>query len=294
MNEFLKYQHLEKLGTSEVEGIEYGECFVFPKLDGTNASLWWDGELRAGSRKRELTLEKDNAGFYEWAKEQKHLIDFFKANPSVRLYGEWLVPHALKTYRDSAWRKFYVFDMMEGDRYIHYDAYQSTLERFGLDYLPYIAKIKNGTYDQFVNQLKHNVFLIEDGKGEGEGIVVKRYDFVNKYGRITWAKLVTSEFKEKHAKVHGGHEVLGKTLVEEDISEKYVTSALVEKEFAKIENESGWKAQLIPRLLNTVYYSVVKEESWNFVKEFRNPSIDFNRLKHFVFCKVKSIKPELF
>ena len=42
--QFTKYQHLERLGTTEVEGIEVGEVYVFPKLDGTNASVWVDAE----------------------------------------------------------------------------------------------------------------------------------------------------------------------------------------------------------------------------------------------------------
>ena len=37
---FEKYQHVERFGTSEVEGIELGRTYVFPKLDGTNASVW--------------------------------------------------------------------------------------------------------------------------------------------------------------------------------------------------------------------------------------------------------------
>ena len=61
---FKKYQHLEKLGREEVEGINIGECYIFPKLDGTNASLWYEnGTLYCGSRNRILTIDNDNAGF---------------------------------------------------------------------------------------------------------------------------------------------------------------------------------------------------------------------------------------
>jgi hypothetical protein len=31
MKEFRKYQHLERFGTSEVQNIELGDCYVFPK-----------------------------------------------------------------------------------------------------------------------------------------------------------------------------------------------------------------------------------------------------------------------
>lgn len=63
--DFRKYQHIERFGTSEVEQIEIGTCYVFPKIDGTNSSVWLnDGELCAGSRNRQLSLESDNAGFF--------------------------------------------------------------------------------------------------------------------------------------------------------------------------------------------------------------------------------------
>jgi hypothetical protein len=72
--------HVERLGSDEVSGILHGECHVFPKIDGTNASVWVDesGELCAGSRNRQLTLEKDNAGFYKWVLEhEKEFVNFF-------------------------------------------------------------------------------------------------------------------------------------------------------------------------------------------------------------------------
>ena len=51
---------------------------------------------------------------------------------------------------------------------------------------------------------------------------------------------------------------------------------------------------MIPRLLNVIYYEIVKEESWNFVKENRNPTINFKTLQHFVFAKVRDRLPNVF
>ena len=103
--EFLKYQHVERFGNPETNGIENGMCYVFPKIDGTNAQLWWDnsvygGRLMAGSRNRKLELDNDNAGFYDWACNQDRHFEFFRKYPNLRLYGEWLVPHSLKTYKN--------------------------------------------------------------------------------------------------------------------------------------------------------------------------------------------------
>lgn len=305
---FKKYQHLVRFGTTEVQNIELGECFIFPKLDGTNASIWLsDGELQAGSRNRQLSIDHDNAGFLKWASAQENLLNYLKENPSHRLFGEWLVPHSLKTYREDAWRKFYIFDVVEDRhateirhesdekfKYLHYNEYKPLLEKHDLDFVPPIAIIKNTNYEQLVAQLKKNDFLIEDGKGCGEGIVLKNYDFKNRYGRTTWAKIVTSEFKERHTKVMGKSTMEGKKMVEEEIAEKYVTAAFCEKEYAKIENADGWSAKMIPRLMNTIFYEIVKEESWNFIKEHKNPTINFKTLKHFVFAKVKERMPHLF
>jgi hypothetical protein len=294
--QFLKYQHIKRFGTNEVQDIEFGECYVFPKIDGTNASLWLgdDGKLCAGSRNRELSLDNDNAGFMAWAVNSPEIKQFFLDNPSCRLYGEWLVPHSLKTYRSDVWRRFYVFDVMRDDKYIPYNEYVDSLKDCYIDYIMPIAILRNGTYEQFIDQLAKNVFLIEDGKGAGKGIVIKRYDYKNKFGCTTWAKIVTSEFKEKHAKKMGGPVIQGRKMVEEEICDKYVTTALVEKEFAKIENECGWSSKMIPRLLNVVFYSLVKEDSWEFLKKHKFPVVDFQRLKFFAFHFTKVRKPELF
>ena len=294
---FQKYQHIERFGTQETSRIEIGECFVFPKLDGTNASVWFeDGHLHAGSRNRELSLDNDNAGFMAWASQNLNILELGSEHPNLRLYGEWLVPHSLKTYRQDAWRRFYVFDVMVGDVYIPYTEYQGILEKHGIDYIPPICRIVNADYEQLVEQLQKNVFMVEDGKGAGEGIVIKRYDYFNKYGRQTWAKIVTSEFKEKHAKTMGAPLLAEKPILEIAIAESFVTAALVEKEYSKIllDNGDEWSSKLIPRLLETVFYSVVKEDAWEIVKAHKLPTIDFKRLKNFVFARVKAVKPELF
>lgn len=290
---FIKYQHIERLGTTETEGIEMGVCYVFPKIDGTNGSLWWEDGLCAGSRRRQLSAESDNAGFFGWAQAQE-FDKFFKAYPDLRLFGEFLVPHSLRTYVDSAWRNFYVFDVMDGGgNYMPYEEYAEILAPFAIEYIPPITKIKNPTHDTLINFLPQNTYLIKDGCGAGEGIVIKNYEFVNKYGRVTWAKCITNEFKAKHVKEMGVGEKKQKTGPEELIVNDYITPELVEKEYAKIALE-GWSSKQIPRLLNTVYYCLIKEESWNFVKKLKNPIIDFKRLQALTFAKVKETKPELF
>lgn len=302
MHEFVRYQHVERFGTDEVDGIELGVCHVFPKIDGTNASVWLDenGQVCAGSRNRELSLEADNAGFLDAIIKDANVIGYLLKHPEHRIYGEWLVPHSLKTYRDDAWRKFYVFDVCvdteDGNiEYLPYSVYAPLLEEFGINYIPLLAEVRNGSYQQFIDLLEKNQYLIKDGQGAGEGIVIKNYSFRNKYQRVTWAKIVRSEFREIHSRTMGAPIVQGEKMVEQEIVDKFCTTALIEKEYAKIVNESGtWSSKMIPRLLNTVFYSLIQEESWNIVKEFKMPKINYKTLNSLVIDKIKREKQNLF
>lgn len=301
--EFKKYQHIERYGTTETEGINIGKCYVFPKIDGTNASVWLDenGEIKAGSRNRELAPDNDNQGFNAMIVNDERIMNYLKDHPAHRLYGEWLVPHSLKTYRDNAWRKFYIFDVAvdnpdnaDGVDYLPYDKYKPLLEECGLDYISCLKIIENGSYDDFVKELDNNNFLIKDGMGAGEGIVIKNYDYHNRFGRKTWAKIITSEFKEKHIKAMGTA-VKECSPIEKQIVDKYITSAFVEKEYAKlVEKNNIWTSKMIPEFLNRVWYEFINEEMWNVVKNFRNPNVDFKMLRSFVVSKIKELKPDIF
>ena len=295
--EFKKYQHLERFGTTEVDGIEIGMCYIFPKLDGTNAQVWWNDSLgiQAGSRNRVLSIDNDNAGFFAWVSKNKSIVAMINKHKNLRFYGEWLVPHTLKTYIDSAWRDFYVFDVIdEDDKFLSYDEYKEILDEYEINYITPIIKIKNPTDDTLFSCLDKNTFLIKDHCGVGEGIVIKNYDFKNKFGNIVWAKIVKTEFKIQNQKMLGPSEIKEKRTTEELIVAEYVTGTLVEKEYSKIVNESGWSSKFIPKLLNTIFYCLVKEESWEFVKKFKNPTINYKRLMALTFARTKELKPELF
>lgn len=300
--DFKKYQHVERFGNGEVLNIELGKCYVFPKIDGTNAQVYLseNGELKAGSRNRELSLEKDNAGFYAAMLENDKIKAYLEKHPTHRLYGEWLVPHSLKTYRDDSWRRFYIFDVcLDGEdgtvEYIAYDIYKVWLDEFELDYISPLKIINNGSYEHFVHELDNNNFLIKDGMGVGEGVVIKNYDFYNRYGRQTWAKIVTSEFKERHHKTMGCPEI-GNKMIEEQIVDEFVTEAFVEKEYAKILNDNNgeFSSKMIPMLLGVIWNELIKEETWNILKKFKNPVINFKTLNALTIKKVKEVKSDLF
>ena len=294
---FNKYQHVEKLGHRNVKGIETGSCHIFPKLDGTNGSIWKDEEgIQCGSRNRKLSEGKDNHGFWKHVNEHENYKGFFAAYPNLRLFGEWLVPHTLKTYADDAWRKFYIFDVTDSNgKHIHYDDYQGILLDHWLEFVPCMRVIRNPDLQDLHRCLEENKFLIKDGEGSGEGIVIKNYDFTNIDGRQNWAKIVTNEFKGKHQR-DSKPPTTDKKIVEDAIIDEFCTEHFIRKEFAKIESQypDGFENRMIPELLGRIYYEFIVEESWSFIKKHKNPIIDYRRLQQLMNIKIKETLTEIF
>jgi len=295
---FKPYMHIERFGLDEVAGINVGTCYIFPKIDGTNASVWYNGKLHAGSRKRELTLEKDNAGFLDFVLSspmEKRLLALFSDKPSWRLYGEWLVPHTLKTYREDAWKHFYVFDVFDDAReeYLPYYEYIEALQEYGVDFIPPIEIVDNPTEEHLVKLLSSNTFLIEDGKGSGEGIVVKRYGFKNNYGRTVWAKLVRNEFREKHINNFGLPRAQMSPL-EHKLAQEFVTEARLNKVLAKMRETGPFSRKRIPELFGRVWHEIITEEMWNILKSYGNVTINFRFFYSSTIEEVKRLLPEIF
>ena len=299
MSEFLRYPHLERFGTPEVRGLEEGECYIFPKLDGTNASVWLEsGEIQGGSRKRHLSLDLDNAGFLFWLQRQENIKALLNDYPHLRLYGEWLVPHTVRTYKEDAWNKFYVFDVLDNTtgKFLHYNDYVELLEEYKLDYVPVMNILKNPTVDKLLLIAKTNTFLIKEGEGCGEGIVIKRYDFENQYGRTTWGKIVTDEFRNTKSKNSKKKIEEVNNTTEELIVEKYCTEAFITKEYEKLKlkYDGALEKKHIKELLGRTYDEFIKEEAYIFIKELKNPKVDFKIVGRLVYSKIKETLDELF
>lgn len=298
---FKRYPHLEKFGNQAVENIEFGTCYIFPKLDGTNASVWNDGagNICSGSRNRTLSLQSDNQGFCEFAYSDLRLIRFCMTYTSLILYGEWLVPHTIKNYREDAWRKFYVFDVFDRTtgKFLPYDTYAPMMAEYGIDYIPCIKIFKNPSWENLMHEAKNCKFLLANANEPdaiGEGIVIKNYDWVNYKNEVTWAKIVLAEFKDKHVLAMGPGVGENKTAAQV-IADNACTGALIDKEYAKIVNDvGGWTSRYIPRLLHTVFYSVVTEELWDQLKVVKYGLVNFKELQQLCILKVKQHKPELF
>ena len=273
-----KYQHVERLGSQEVDGILSGTVYVFSKLDGSSARIAYeDGKLVYGSRNRILSIDNDNSGFMNASIDDERYKEFFKAYPSFVLYGEWLVKNHIKHYEDDAWRKFYVYDVMHDGRYLRYEEYKPMLDRFGIDYIPLICVMNSPTEQDILELAPKQGFLCKDG-GYQEGVVIKNYDFINQYGRTTWAKVVNATYTtQKHIKSET-------PCIEQAIVDKLLSVEEIEKEKCKIENFDVRKTL---ELLGRVQHEFVKDNIQIIIKKWKQPTINFKKLNYFIANKVR-------
>lgn len=285
---YKSYQHIEKLGTSETDGILKGEVHLSYKIDGSNGCIFLkdDKTLGFGSRKRILSLENDNMGFMASFVTNEALYNkFLKVlleHPSYIIYGEWLVPVTIKRYDSCAWRNFYIFDVldMDSNKYLSFKTYKKIFDDLDILYIPEIAVLNDPSEDDIKAYLDKTCdFLITSGLGEG--IVIKNYDYKNKFGRRTWAKILTEDFK-KNKKEFRDKKHIAKVVgdIEFQIINTFLTSDHVSKEKHKIEESyEGWSSKNIQELLNRVFDEFLRDNLQIILKKYKNPTIDFKKLK---------------
>ncbi len=288
---YKSYQHIEKLGREECEGVLSGTVTLQPKIDGTNSVVFLgdDGKIHAGSRKRELTLDDDNAGFYNTIEKDENIKNYLEKHPSHYIYGEWLVPHSIKSYNDDAWKKFYIFDVFDDEekRYLSYDEYVPQLEEFNLTYIPEIARLNNPTIEEVASYINKTHYLMPEEQIP-EGVIAKNYNYRNKWGHVVWGKIISDEFFNKKQRLRQtNHEA--KENFELKIANEYISDSLIRKEYAKILNEhkSASRNELIGRVLNAVYDSFIEEDLITVVRKNKGCTINFNNMKNLLIQELK-------
>lgn len=295
-NAFKPYLHVERLNKIEVDNILNGTVRVTAKLDGTNASVWADedGRMRYGSRKREISIEDDNAGFAAWmksdAEEAALLIRFCQANPTMIVYGEWGVSKvgAIKKYTKEATNKLWIFDiyLREEERYLTWDEFNAALVMYDLiNYrVELLATLTNPTLDDIVKVANENTFLLEGTDTLGEGVVIRRDNYINCYGRYAVAKYVREDFRPDTPKVK---RVIQVGEVEHDFINRYLTQSELEKAKAKTalaygEEYVSGNGKFIGMFLNLLWKDILEENIVDFCKRTKNPQIDFAALNSLI------------
>ena len=307
--EFKKYIHVVRLGQSEVEGLLNGTCYIFPKIDGTNSSVFYNTETNticAGSRNRKITPEKDNAGFAAWVinsedEEAFKLRELVKNNNNYIVYGEWLGPNKfvghIKDYDKSALSKLWIFDIFNTDTttYLPYEELKRTLEEAGIGQymIPLLAKIDNPTEDELADIAQNNKFLLKDDvEHAGEGIVIHNYEFHDEYGHYQVGKLVLNEYKQRKKEQKQRIEMKPGQM-ENEIINYYLTDSEFDKNIEKVLLKLGLdkfdttKKNCVGMFLSMCYRDTILSEIVDIVKRFKDPTIDFRVLRREVETRAK-------
>lgn len=300
-----KYQHVERIGHEDVEGLLDKEVYVQEKIDGTNLTVAIVGGcLVIASRNNTLSIngEPDHGfrGAVEYVLASK-VPAFLAENPDLILRGEWLVRHALN-YDADKMGKFYVFDVQRriGERngevvleYLDPIDYIPILEPYAIDYI----KIQDRgimTIDRLIELSQvpsdyiTNATTTNPSTSIREGIVVKRIGFVNRFGRTVWGKIISREFEEKKA-LH--MHIQNQDPDEIRFAALHVTRELVFKEMAKIGEREGRESTVrdMGELIGRTWHAVFTEELWDFVKKERTTKFDFKQAQRLVTEKVRDI-----
>lgn len=290
-----KFHHVEKLGHSECDGILDGHVIVQEKLDGANltvADMGGEHGLVVCSRRNPLYHSGETynpfRGAVEWVLNSG-VIGMLAKYPTWVLRGEWLVPHTIKDYSPDAFKQFYIFDVQiyERDReelhYVMPTHWMPVCKEFQVPVAPLIREIPT--------PLKEEIVALADGPSMlgaqyREGIVVKNYNWTNKYGRKTWAKIVRSDFAEK-CKLHMG-------AVKKDPPElrfaAIVDRHLVLKEIEKIRDRGEEPCvRHMGEIIGRCWRAAWEDNLWTFVKKEKVKEFDFRTAQKLVNEKVRTI-----
>lgn len=284
MSDYKAYPKIHRLGKEEVEDILIGKVSVQEKVDGANISIFQlDGKLRCGTRTRMLPEDESFNGFQEAVQSNGALAMWFSRNPECILYGEWLVKHTI-TYPDAAYRKIYLFDILDtttGEWWKQEDV-KAEAEFLGLEYPQMFAENKQLTTEE-IKEFVGKSFI--EGAASGEGVVIKNPNFKNKFGDSVYAKLVHEKFKETNAIVFGGNNKHSEAYNEMYIVNKYCTLGRVQKIMQKMQNvtEKRLDMEHTSQVAGTCYHDMITEEIWEIVKKIK--VIDFARLQRLSYKK---------
>lgn len=281
--EFRKYEKIHRLGKEETDGILFGDIHVMEKIDGANLSIWVgeDMNIHIGSRTREIT-EGFN-GAVDYVREHPGIKKLLLENPTYRLYGEWLVKHTI-SYKETSYKKFYLFDIRTENGFMDPEIVVAIAKEYGIDHAHYHGKFRNPSYEE-VEKLAGQSILGD----KGEGVVIKNMDFVNKFGDLCYAKIVTEQFTEDNSVVFGGNNRNAFNYWEIYVSNKYITLERVRKIMQKTQPLVDERLDMkhIPRICNSVYHDMLTEEIWEIQKNV--PVINLKVLQRVCFKKAKAI-----
>lgn len=301
-----KFTHICRINTSDTDGILDNEnCYISAKLDGTNSSIFFNGqEFVCGSRNRILKESKDNAGFWKWCHsddvEAKRLRDFCKNHTNCIVYGEWMGTSkfvgSIKSYNPEALGKMWIFDVYDYDdeRYLGDDEWRSLLGNYDLDewFVKLFGVYNHPCMETLRTIADNNKFLLDNSSTIGEGIVIKVPGWKNCYDRPCYAKFVREDFKVNKAKPVKQTYAPGE--IEQMIVGEYLTDSELTKNMSKtctwanVDEFDKKNSKMIGFFINLCFNESILEETKDWVKKYKNPTVDFKKLATFSAIKARN------
>lgn len=270
--EHIKYPKIMALHKEECEWILEWEVYVQEKIDWANCSIWYDEWLCVWSRTQSIMIKWEIKNHFrgccEYIKNHEWINNLLKDNPSFRLYWERLVSHTI-IYPADKMNKFYLFDILVDWEFIDID----TVYQYANTYwILTPALLHKGEVDKV--KLKW-LLDMQPMWVPWEWVVVKNFNFINKFYDKQYAKLVRPDFKESNNIVFGNFE---KNNIEDEFAAKFINEARVLKIVNKIEQQQDAKITIekTPMVLWLIYHDVFTEELWSFCW---NKTINFWMLK---------------
>jgi hypothetical protein len=290
-----KYQHVERIGNSEVQGLLQGTVWIQEKIDGANLSVSWDPEAS-----NFILCSRNNCvahGGECYNKTFQPALDaivsepqwaaLLSAHPTIILRCEFMTKHKIP-FKPEFERKVVIYDVEQWDAdgnytYIPYRAYREALMSRYPD-LPWLEAVE---VDQPTIEQLQELSKAESQYAEyREGIVIKNYGFTNKYGRTKWGKVISPVFDEKKALKARAKLEVGE--LEAAFVDKFVTQGYVEKEIHKIRDEKGEvSTKDMGRIIGCVPYEIFQDEMWRFLGKNNAGSFNFRLWRAAVIDKVR-------
>lgn len=292
---FRAFTHVERLDETKIDVSAFlnGTCYVFAKQDGTNFCAWAkNNEIHCGSRKREITIDHDNAEsmfFFTTDDRYEGLRNYLLNHEEYILYGEYLGGEAgrkmtgtIKQYLNAGLQVFAIWDTVN-NRYLTYEEYANDLNPIFDGVVPPLAILNKPSYEDILTLLDNHYNLPNDT--HAEGVVIYNYDYRDSFNRCIIAKIVAKEYLEQKGTSHKTQIPQTREGLEYDIVKVFISSADCEKCKQKImvaENLDEWEntGKYIGMFLNMLFTDLITEEMLSIVRRFKTPIIDFAILKN--------------
>jgi ATP-dependent RNA circularization protein (DNA/RNA ligase family) len=282
--EFKKYPKIKRIGDEENKDIftnPEDEIIVQEKVDGANFRiLIHEGKLIFGSRTQQITsdsgedtdLQKNFIRCVNFIRDTLKDIDLSIFNNLI-IYGECMVRHTISYDWDRV-PPFLGFDIynLETNEYCGYDDCVQMFDMLRLPMVPLVgtcrAKDIKEINDDMVPISKYSLH-------SAEGLVFKNYS------KQLFAKYVRNEFKEKNHKVFGGGKKFA-TNDEEYLVSVYCPNARIDKAIFKLLDEGNTLDMALMHKLPNFVYNDIWEENWDEIKDLKQKTINFGKLKGLV------------